>query len=173
MAEHDRDTAPNTAQDTAQAAGDHPGVIVKPPLLYIATLFIGLLADQIWPLGFIDLATTPRLLLGAGILVAGGALLAWATGRFAKAGTNVPTDLPATILVTDGPYRLSRNPIYVALTLIYIGLAASAASAWGLVLLVPLLITMRYGVIAREEAYLAKKFGDTYLTYKTSVRRWL
>jgi protein-S-isoprenylcysteine O-methyltransferase Ste14 len=80
---------------------------------------------------------------------------------------------PTTVLVTEGPFRYSRNPIYLALTLLYLGVAFLVNAWWILLLVVPVLLVIRYGVIAREEVYLARKFGDAYRQYTTQVRRWL
>ena len=151
---------------------DRPDVIARPPFLYLAALVLGIGLDLLWPA---TVGLEPSLLYSvAGALVAaGGALVALAARRFRAVGTNVPTNRPTTALVTDGPYRVSRNPIYIALSSFYVGLALFADSPWALALLAPLLVVMRYGVIAREEAYLARKFGAAYLGYKASVRRWL
>jgi protein-S-isoprenylcysteine O-methyltransferase Ste14 len=99
--------------------------------------------------------------------------MAAALGRFRRAGTPVCTNRPTTALVTVGIYRRTRNPMYVALTLLYAGIALAADSFWALALLAPLLLLMRYGVIAREERYLAREFGARYLEYRAAVRRWL
>ena len=80
---------------------------------------------------------------------------------------------PTTALVTAGPFGSSRNPIYVALTLLYLGVAFLVNALWILLLVVPVLLVIRYGVIAREEAYLTRKFGDVYHQYTAQVRRWL
>ena len=76
-------------------------------------------------------------------------------------------------IVRTGAYRFSRNPLYVALTMLYLGIAASLNALWVAVLIVPILVVMRFGVIGREERYLDLKFGDTYRHYRTEVRRWL
>jgi protein-S-isoprenylcysteine O-methyltransferase Ste14 len=106
-------------------------------------------------------------------LIGGAAILSSAMRRFAAAGTNVPTPMPTMALVTDGLYSYSRNPIYIALSLIYVGLAIGADSAWGLIFLVPIIIVIRYGVIAREERYLERKFDGAYVDYRSRVRRWI
>jgi len=93
--------------------------------------------------------------------------------QFGAAGTNVPTPLPAKAVVTTGLYSYSRNPIYCSMILIYSGLAIGAASVWSFVLLVPVLLLIRYGVIAREERYLDGKFGAPYIEYRARVRRWI
>lgn len=114
------------------------------------------------------------LYLGGGALIAlGGALLVWSMKSFRNAGTAVPIGRPTTVIVSSGPYRYSRNPIYIGLTAIYLGIGIAADSQWVLALTVPMLAIVRFGVIAREEAYLEKKFGQTYLAYKDRVRRWV
>jgi len=80
---------------------------------------------------------------------------------------------PTTALVTEGPFRYSRNPIYLALTLLYVGVALLINALWILLLVVPAVLVLRYGVIAREEAYLTRKFGEAYRQYMAQVRRWL
>ncbi len=150
---------------------DQPGVIVKPPLIYAGTLLVSLGLNAVWPARVIpDALRYPTgLLLGAlGVAVAAAAFRA-----FRLAGTNVDVHKPATAIATTGPYRFSRNPMYLSLTLIYVGIGIAAGSLWTLALSIPLLAVMRYGVIAREERYLEQKFKDTYVRYKVSVRRWL
>jgi protein-S-isoprenylcysteine O-methyltransferase Ste14 len=105
--------------------------------------------------------------------VLAGCLAGWCFGLFRRAGTNVPTHKPSTAIVTDGPYRFSRNPIYIALTTLSAGIAIWVNSWWMLALLVPTFVIMNIGVVDREERYLAAKFGDEYLSYKARVRRWL
>ena len=90
-----------------------------------------------------------------------------------RAGTSERTSVPTTALVTTGPFRFSRNPLYVALTLAYLGIAVAAQSLWALALLIVVLIVMQQGVIGREERYLERPFGADYLRYKERVRRWI
>jgi protein-S-isoprenylcysteine O-methyltransferase Ste14 len=90
-----------------------------------------------------------------------------------RAGTPVPTNEPTRALATTGMHGWSRNPIYVGMFLIYGGIAVAARSPWALIFTLPLAITIRYGVVAREEAYLERRFGDAYRDYKSRVRRWL
>ena len=85
----------------------------------------------------------------------------------------MPTNQPARVLVTTGIYRWTRNPIYLGFLLVYGGIGVATQSPWVLILTLPLAITVRYGVVAREEAYLERRFGDAYLDYKPRVRRWL
>ncbi len=88
-------------------------------------------------------------------------------------GTNINPALPATTLVTSGPFRFSRNPLYSALTLLYLGLTLAVNTWWGIVVLVPLLTVMHRGVVLREERYLEEKFGGRYRQYRSKVRRYL
>src|SRR6266705_733561 len=154
----------NAPPDTAQ-------VIVLPPLVYGAAFIIGLLLHLMLPLHV--LPTT--LARGIGVVCILVSLpLAIATLRaLSRAHTPVDPMKPTTALVTEGPFRYSRNPIYVALTLLYVGVALLINAPWILLLVVPVLVVIRYGVIAREEAYLTRKFGDAYRQYTAQVRRWL
>ena len=153
-----------------QANHDNPGVIARPPRLYLGTLAIGLLIDWAWPAPIAP--STYQFALGAVLLAAGLTILTQAMRAFSKRGTNVPTNQPSTALVIDGPYVYSRNPIYVGLSFIYLGFAMAIDSLWIIALLIPLLFVMNYGVIAREERYLESKFGDAYLTFKQQTPRW-
>ncbi len=159
---------PETSQDTA-------GVIVRPPYLYLGALLVGLVATWIFPVPLVGDGITfgGRVFVGA-LLVAGGIAIArMGRRKLLDSGTQVSPYKPSTALVTDGIYRFSRNPLYVCLTAIYLGLSLVFDSLWAMALLIPVLITMRYGVIAREEVYLEKKFGEPYRQYKQQVRRWL
>ena len=97
----------------------------------------------------------------------------WAIVTITRAGSNVPTNLPTTTIIESGPYRFTRNPIYLGMFLGLIGLAIAFDNLWLLMMLVPFALVIRYGVVAREEAYLARKFGDVYCGYRSRVRRWL
>ena len=150
---------------------DNPGVIALPPLLYAAAFGIVLVLRWLWPL---PLAPYPAALwLGIGLVVFGAAIAVWGRRTMEAAGTNVNPSLPTTVIVTTGPFRLSRNPLYVALTLFFFGLSLALNTWWGPIVLVPLLILMDRGVISREERYLEQKFGESYLRYKSQVRRYL
>lgn len=156
-------------------AKDNPGVVADPPMIYLAALGLGLLLDRAvpWQASLGWLGQPLRHAVGGACLLAGLAVVATAFRQFARAGTNLPTHRPTTALVVDGLYRWSRNPIYVALTLAYLGLALVLASPWTVALLPAVLAVMRYGVVGREERYLEAKFGDAYRAYKASVRRWI
>ena len=93
--------------------------------------------------------------------------------NFSRAATPVPTNEPTRVLVTNGIHGWTRNPIYLGMFLIYGGIGVAAQNTWILVLTLPLAILIRYGVVAREEAYLERRFSNAYLDYKQRVRRWL
>jgi protein-S-isoprenylcysteine O-methyltransferase Ste14 len=142
-----------------------------PPLLYGVALGIGFLLQWIAPRPIMP--STGRYWLG-GILLVTGVFLAMRGRRvMERAGTNVNPTLPSTALVASGPFRFSRNPLYVALTFMYVGLSLLANALWVLVLIVPVMVLMHYGVIRREERYLEAKFGDAYRDYRSRVRRYL
>ena len=151
---------------------DSPDVVVRPPRLYLAFLVLGLILHFLWPAS-LGLPAPFRLSIGPLVTAFGVVVVGVAIRGFKTAGTNVPTIKPATALVTGGLHRISRNPIYIGLSLIYGGIAVTANSLWVLGLLVPILVVIHYGVVLREERYLEEKFADEYRRYKSSVRRWL
>lgn len=150
---------------------DHAHVVGHPPLIHLAGILVGLGIDALWPAPL--LAITTQYVAG-GVLIALGLAVVLACGlTFRKAGTSVPTQTPTTALVIRGLYRYSRNPIYIGLSLVHLGIAVAVDSPWIAATLPIVLIVIRYGVIAREERYLEAKFGQAYRDYKARVRRWL
>jgi len=149
---------------------DNAGVIVRPPLLYAVALAAMLALRWLWPLPiFSGAAFWPGLALVA--LAVG--LLIWGRQTLVTGGTNVDPSLPSTAVVTSGPYRFSRNPLYMGLAVVYLGLTLALDTWWGIILLALVLIVMHRGVIQREERYLDRKFGDGYRQYRAAVRRYL
>jgi protein-S-isoprenylcysteine O-methyltransferase Ste14 len=164
-----KDPAGQQVNDTGTA-----GVIARPPLLFLTALLLGLASDRLLPLPFAVPETDLVHWIIAGSLILIGLTLAAAGIRdFSRAGTPVPTNEPTRLLVTTGIHGWSRNPIYVGMFLVYGGIGVAARSPWTLILTLPLAITVRYGVVAREEAYLERRFLDAYRDYKSRVRRWL
>jgi protein-S-isoprenylcysteine O-methyltransferase Ste14 len=155
------------SQDT-----DTSNAAVRPPVAWLLAFAAGVAADQLYPLRFVP-ASVPGAWVGGAIFAIAFALAIWAIVTIRNAGTQVETYKPTTTIVANGPYRLTRNPIYLAMVLGLIGLAIAFDSLWIVVTLVPFYLVIRYGVVAREEAYLERKFGDVYRGYKSRVRRWL
>ena len=160
-----RNPAMDDTADTAQ-------VIIPPPLAWGLAIVAGLALKWLVPLPFLP-ADLPTGWLGAIVFVLALALGVWAIVTMTRAGSNVPTNLPTTTIVESGPYRFTRNPIYLGMIVGLIALAIAFDSLWLLVALMPFAFVIRYGVVAREEAYLERKFGGVYLAYKSRVRRWL
>lgn len=159
----------------AQQSIDDPGtagVIARPPLLFLAAGLFGLLLDWLLPFGFPDLGHA-HWILGVSSIVIGLGLAAAGIASFSRAATPVPTNQPVRSLVATGIHGRTRNPIYLGMFLIYAGIGLAARSAGILIVMLPLAVTIRYGVVAREEAYLEERFGDAYRDYKARVRRWL
>ena len=150
------------------------GVIARPPVLFLAALLIAFVLDRLLRLPFavpgIDLV---HWSIGGSLIVIGLGLATGGIRNFSRAGTPVPSIKPTRALVTTGVHGWTRNPIYLGMFLLYGGIGVAAQSPWTLILTLPLAITLRYGVVAREEAYLERRFGDIYRDYKASVRRWL
>ncbi len=155
-------------------ANDHADVAIKPPLLFLGALLGGTLLSYLAPIGpGLGSANTLALTVGATFILIGFALGGLALRRFRLAGTSVVPGEPTTALVATGPYRFTRNPIYIGFTLAYFGFAIVLTSMWVLLLLIPVLIILQRGVVLAEEAYLERKFGDAYRKYKARVPRWL
>jgi len=164
--------------DDGQAAGgsgapDVAGVIALPPLIFLGFLAAATVLEVIVPLPVLAAPALTRYLAGAALAACGVVMIGMGTRRFQAAGTNIPPTLPTTALVVDGIYRRTRNPLYLGTTLVYLGLSVAAGSLWAIGLVVPLMWVINTGVIAREERYLERKFGDAYRTYKARVRRWI
>lgn len=152
-------------------SNDIAGVIAKPPFIYLLFLIIGIVLNFIWKIKLI-----PDILqysLGFSIIIIGFIIMITGLKQFKKAGTHHETHKPTIKIVAHGMYKYSRNPIYIGLTLFYLGIGIASDNIWILILIIPALIVMQYGVILREEKYLEKKFGEEYLQYKAKVRRWL
>jgi protein-S-isoprenylcysteine O-methyltransferase Ste14 len=155
----------NDTPETAQ-------VLIRPPLAWALAVIAGLVLDWLAPLPFLP-EDWPAGLLGAVVFVLALALAIWAIDTMTRAGTNVPTNRPTTAIVDGGPYCFTRNPIYVGMFGGLIGLGIAFDNPWLLAMLVPFALVIRYGVVAREEAYLERTFGDAYRGYWRRVRRWL
>ncbi|MDB5551309.1 MAG: isoprenylcysteine carboxylmethyltransferase family protein [Rhizobium sp.] len=166
------DSTGQQATDTGTA-----GVIARPPLLFLAALLLGFVFDHLVPLPF-PVAGTGLVhwisAISAGFLILIGiAVFAASIRNFSSAATPVQGTKPTKALVTTGIHGWSRNPIYLGMFLVYGGIAIAVRSPWILIFMLPLAMTIRYGVVAREETYLERRFGDVYRDYRARVRRWL
>lgn len=153
------------------------GVVARPPLIFLSALALGSVTQHLLPLHFPSSRVGPAHWISA--VVAGTILLGGVTvfvagiRNFKAAATPIPTTQPSRVLVTTGIHGRTRNPIYVGMFLVYCGIGLLLRNPWVLILVLPLAITIRYGVVAREEAYLHRLFGDAYRVYQARVPRWL
>jgi protein-S-isoprenylcysteine O-methyltransferase Ste14 len=150
---------------------DNPGINVPPPLIYVAPLVLGLVLDRRKHLPFLPRGMARAL--GLALLGGGAVLNAWFLRTIRKADVPIRTDKPVPRLTTEGPFRYSRNPSYLALAVIYTAIAVLRNSLWAMLMLPLVVMVMQREVIGREERYLERAFGDEYLAYKGKVRRWV
>lgn len=151
-------------------APDHADVAFHPPFLLLACLAAGFGLRWVLPAGYLPAGLAD--VAGPVLVAAALALFAWAVVTMRSGGASVPTNLPTACMVVTGPYRWSRNPIYLAMVGLVAGTGIWANSLWFLGLAAVMVVLLNRGVIVREEAYLTRKFGDAYLHYRSSVRRW-
>jgi protein-S-isoprenylcysteine O-methyltransferase Ste14 len=154
-----------------EAKADHPGVIVFPPILMGGAMVLGALAEWLRP--FPILPRIPARVAGVVFIGLGFYLARSAKAAMKRVGTNVRPDRPTTALALDGPYRRTRNPIYIAGMLVVLGVACLVNSLWSFLLMIPLALLVQFGVVLREERYLTAKFGDSYRALLARVPRWL
>jgi protein-S-isoprenylcysteine O-methyltransferase Ste14 len=145
--------------------------LARPPLLYLGSILLGLLLHFAWPLPLVRHPLAAPI--GVGVVVMAVGLFIVAVRALRAAGTPVPGNRPTTTIVRTGPYRFSRNPIYLAFSALQVGIGLWVDSLWLLITFVPVLALMSFLVIPREERYLEARFPSAYLPYKSSVRRWL
>lgn len=150
---------------------DSPGVVVFPPVLFVATLVAGLILHCLRPVAVLP-ALVARL-VGIVVLVASGLLVRSAGAAMRRAGTDPRPDHPSLAIVTDGPFRFTRNPMYVGTTGLYVAVGLLVNALWPLVLVLPMLAVLHWGVVRREERYLEGKFGEPYRLYRLRVHRWV
>jgi protein-S-isoprenylcysteine O-methyltransferase Ste14 len=143
---------------------------VRPPLVYSSSILAGALLTWLWPLPFAFPAAVPI----GGTMVFGSILLFLFSVRALRAaGTPVPGNQPTTNIVRTGPYRFSRNPIYLSFSVLQLGIALWTSSIWMVVTLIPAAVVVSRVVAPREERYLESRFGQQYSSFRDSVRRWL
>lgn len=153
---------------------DAPDLAVLPPVLPLAALALAVLLEWLLPLGYLPRPLAPvsvaiGLLLVLGFVATG----AWGALEFRRARTNIDPRRPALVLVEAGPYRLTRNPMYLGFLLLFAGIGFLASLDWSLPLLPLLWLALDRLVVRREEAYLTTKFGAPYEAFRARTRRWL
>jgi protein-S-isoprenylcysteine O-methyltransferase Ste14 len=154
---------------------DTAGVPFPPPIAFIGALAVGFTLQHFLPLHILRTASGIDALAVAGAVLASSALVlaVCAFACFRVARTSPFPERPTTSLVVRGPFRFTRNPLYLSMALLHAGVALFANAMWPLLFLLPALLAIRFLVIAREERYLLQRFGAEYDTYCHSVRRWL
>lgn len=162
-------------QDNQNTRGDNPNVLIWPPLLFGGAMGLAWLLDKLIPVRLLQTYGVAgwQFWLGLVVLIFGAILGLAGILAFRRAGTNVHPTHPALVVVKDGPYRLTRNPMYLGAVLAMIGFAFVASFDWLVVLIPPVIGILHFGVILREERYLTAKFGPEYSEYLAQTRRWL
>ncbi len=153
---------------------DSPDLVVLPPVLPLTALLLAILLEWLLPLGYLPspLETVPTI-VGLLLLLGFVATGLWGALEFRRARTNIDPRRPALVLVESGPYRFTRNPMYVGFLLLFAGIGLLASLDWSLPLLPILWLALDRLVVTREEAYLSRKFGKPYDTFRDRTRRWL
>jgi len=162
-----------TKHDTM--ATEHSDVVVFPPVIPLTGFLLGVALQWLYPIGTAIEATRRVGFLDAGIVVLalGAAGFAWMVVTMKRAGTPIHNSATPTMLVERGPFRWTRNPMYLFGSVAYAGLALLIFEPWSLLLLPLVLVLTHFGVVLREEAFLERRFGDAYRAYTHRVRRWL
>jgi len=150
---------------------DNPGVAVFPPLLFLVALIVMLALRYFWPLSIGGRPLT--MVLGVVLAALAIAIIAWGRRTMQRGGTNIDPTKPALAIVTDGPFGFTRNPLYVGLMGLFLGIGLIFDTWWSVLALIPVFLILHSGVVLREEAYLERKFGVPYRAYKARVRRYL
>jgi protein-S-isoprenylcysteine O-methyltransferase Ste14 len=156
------------------ASPDTPGVAFFPPAGFFGAILAAVALEAVLPLGLLlPPLTQPLAAFGIALAVAAVGLAGWGSRTFKRAGTNVNPHKPALRLVESGPFRFTRNPMYLGMVAFLPGLALAASLDWALLLAPVLWAALHFGVVLREEAYLTAKFGEPYIAYLARTRRWL
>lgn len=158
--------------DETQEARDGADVRIPPPLLPAGAVLLGVVLDWAWELEFAGGSSLP-IALGAAAICGGVAILLSAFSVFRRIDQHPDPRKPTPVIARDGPYRFTRNPMYLGLFLLQLGIGLALGNAWILMLLIPVVLVIHYGAILPEERYLEEKFGEVYTSFKASVRRWI
>jgi protein-S-isoprenylcysteine O-methyltransferase Ste14 len=158
--------------DGQQVARDGAAVWIQPPLLFAGGVLLGAALQSQWALEFAR-GSSLRAALGAAVVCGGVAILASTFTVFRRIGQHPDPKKPTPTIARDGPYRFTRNPMYVGGSLVQLGIGIAFGNAWIAALVIPVVLLIHYGAVLPEERYLERKFGDEYIRFKASVRRWL
>ena len=154
-------------------ASDSPGMPTwRPASIQFSSVFVGLAIHWLWPVTIPFAAGVGRV-AGPATIALGAAVIAWSFLQFAKTSTTLRPDRAANTLIRTGPFRYSRNPLYVSVCFLHVGIALWVNSLWLLSMVVVTVVLMSRAVIAPEEEYLEREFGGEYIAFEASVRRWL
>lgn len=158
-------------EESSSQQVDNAEVVAPPVWIFSGFLAVGIMADFLWPVWNLDL---PGRVIAFLVFAVPGAVLVNRTfSRFREAETTANPYGSVSAIISDGPFRFTRNPIYVAMFIIHTGTALGFGGLFSLLALAPILAIMHFGVVLREEAYLERKYGKAYIDYKVEVRRWL
>ncbi len=154
---------------------EHSQVVVFPPVIPLTGFLLGVLMELMWPTAPSITAGVRAVLRGMGgiLFCVGAAGFAWMVVTMKTAGTPIHNAATPTVLVERGPFGFTRNPMYLFGTIGYAGLALMLLMLWALAFLPAVFALTHYGVVLREEAFLARRFGRDYTGYQSRVRRWL
>lgn len=158
--------------DRGGNASDGAAVWIQPPLLFAGGVLLGAVLQWAWALE-VARGSSLRTALGVAVICGGVAILLGAFSAFRRIGQHPDPRKPTPAISRDGPYRFTRNPMYVGGGLVQLGIGIAFGNAWIVALVIPVVLLIHYGAILPEERYLERKFGDEYTRFKASVRRWL
>ncbi|MEW8276480.1 MAG: isoprenylcysteine carboxylmethyltransferase family protein [Candidatus Thiodiazotropha taylori] len=150
---------------------DHADVILPPPVIHIVSIGLGGVIGNYFPMPLPHWVILQWI--GVMLSVMAIAITLWGMRVFQVSRNPVAPNQPVTRLMVSGPYRFTRNPLYLSLILLQLGVALFFLNGWMVLLLAPVVVFVRYYVVAREEAYLLRRFGTDYQAYQNRVRRWI
>ena len=152
---------------------DHPGIYVPPPIVFVLTFLAAVFIQKKAPINDSLFHQLPTKIVGAGFLVIALFFLLRSLRQFFLSKNTLVTIMPTNSLQTNGIYNITRNPMYIGLAILYLGISCLIGNWWNILLFPLLLLLIQEYMIKREEKYLERRFGQEYLDYKSKVRRWL
>lgn len=157
----------------AKQLEDRARVTIPPPVTLIVSIVVGLSLHQVFPVAVMPASLPVRLLIAAPLLLGYGVVTALAIRMMLARNTAVAPHQSTTTLISEGPFSLTRNPLYLSVLLLFAGIALLVNEVWMLCLIPVMFVALDRGAVIHEEEYLERKFGDQYLDYKRRVRRWV